>query len=372
MKGKWAICLGALCLASVSSGALGDYTWQTYSGHQYAITDYGTWAEAEAAAVAAGGHLATINDAAENDWLTALADDCYRRDSYGNPSQMGAWVGYELVGGSWGWRNGEPVTFTNYADEWSSFSGVHAYLLGATYDAGPGGPFPGEWSRNAVHDQQYVANLRGIIEVSGAPSPGPTVDMLEDIGPDGTPVLSRTIAGVEVTMSSAGGPLGARTYYDSDPLAFGGIGGALNNSPLVPSNVSLYRFLRTDGAFEGEVLPISFEFSSPIESFGLTTLDLLEYGEPDEATVEIRAYDASDILLDEMVRTGPQGSSGLDLDWLVSSPAQDIVRVELTGTVRNYCGYGIDDLVLVVPEPATLSLLAVGAGLVIRRRRHLP
>lgn len=44
----------------------------TYGGHSYLLTDNaGSSPQAEAQAQTLGGHLTTINDAAENDWLSA-------------------------------------------------------------------------------------------------------------------------------------------------------------------------------------------------------------------------------------------------------------------------------------------------------------
>ena len=37
-------------------------------------------------------------------------------------------------------------------------------------------------------------------------------------------------------------------------------------------------------------------------------------------------------------------TDGVDLLWVVSSPATDIVRVELSGNLTDLTGYGIDDL----------------------------
>ena len=87
--------------------ALPGYTYVgKYNGHAYYTADrHSSWAEAQAAAVTLGGHLAVINDEDENLWLAdALAG---RR----------AWIGLTDVAaeGAFTWSNGEPVTFTNWA-----------------------------------------------------------------------------------------------------------------------------------------------------------------------------------------------------------------------------------------------------------------
>ena len=79
-----------------------------YNGHEYQLTVTAMqWAAAEAAAVTAGGHLVTINDAAEQAWLqnTFLGSGTY-------------WIGltFKLQGWTWVWSSGEPVTsYTNWA-----------------------------------------------------------------------------------------------------------------------------------------------------------------------------------------------------------------------------------------------------------------
>jgi hypothetical protein len=126
-----------------------------------------------------------------------------------------------------------------------------------------------------------------------------------------------------------------------------------------PGNVSGTRFVSTSGTGPGQagfplVEPIVFEFDVPIKLFGLTTIDLLEDGatcNPGGAHLALRAYDASDMLVDEHARAGARGPGGLDLDWFVSG--EQIVKVELIGGSLGDCtGYGIDDLVLVVSPPA--------------------
>lgn len=81
-----------------------------WNGHTYIFsTTTATFAQARATATAAGGHLVTINDAAENVWLTQQTTS-----RWGSVSNV--WMGFtdELVEGTWGWDSGEPVTFTNW------------------------------------------------------------------------------------------------------------------------------------------------------------------------------------------------------------------------------------------------------------------
>ena len=61
-----------------------------------------TWSEAEAYAQSLGGHLVTINDQAEEDWLVSEL----RPTSY-----YGFWIGLtdEAEEGTWVWSSGEAV-----------------------------------------------------------------------------------------------------------------------------------------------------------------------------------------------------------------------------------------------------------------------
>jgi hypothetical protein len=75
------------------------------SGKVVGLT-YGTsgWNAAEAQAVAYGGHLVTIRNAAENQWL---------KDAFAGQLN-GSWIGYTDAGteGQWRWSSGEPTIFT--------------------------------------------------------------------------------------------------------------------------------------------------------------------------------------------------------------------------------------------------------------------
>ena len=196
------------------------------------------------------------------------------------------------------------------------------------------------------------------------------VDTLEDIGADGTAVAGRNVGGVTVTITPSGGTMGARTYGNPNNVdAFTGAAGTDNNDPLNPANVSGSRFISTsDGALLDAAQPISFSFDTPLSSFGLTTLDLLEGGQSSSSFVTLEAFDGSNNSLDIQTRAGTDffGSSGLDLDWLLSSASSDISKAVLSGAVDgSTAGYGIDDLVVEVPDVITATTLGFFADEVI-------
>jgi hypothetical protein len=72
-----------------------------YNGHDYGLVGRGTWAATEAAAVALGGHLVAINDAAEETFL---------RTTFGLTEDF--WIGFtdQAVEGTFEWISGDPVT----------------------------------------------------------------------------------------------------------------------------------------------------------------------------------------------------------------------------------------------------------------------
>ncbi len=79
------------------------------NGHKYFLTTPGTWTNAQAQAVAAGGNLVTINDAAEQAWLGS---------TFG--SNQSFWIGltdseqYGTTEGNFKWVSGQPITYTNW------------------------------------------------------------------------------------------------------------------------------------------------------------------------------------------------------------------------------------------------------------------
>ena len=148
------VLIGGLVLPS-------PYSWHEYNGHHYALTlEHGTWEQAEAEAVAAGGHMVTINDADENAWITEFIKDVYVQgcpQPISCPGSNLAWIGYKK-NGDWGWVNGEPVTYTNFLNWYGN--GVYAYIHGSNHPDNPG-----KWNNNPTHYTNEVDHTLGVIEV---------------------------------------------------------------------------------------------------------------------------------------------------------------------------------------------------------------
>ena len=63
------LALSIIPAAPVSAAGVTDWQYNAITRHTYGLTGEMTWVDAEALAVRFGGHLVTINDQAEQDWL---------------------------------------------------------------------------------------------------------------------------------------------------------------------------------------------------------------------------------------------------------------------------------------------------------------
>ena len=113
MRNLLAICLGLGLAVLLGAGSgVHAYEWYGYNGHYYTLTNsWSNWTQAETEAVGFGGHLVTINDAAENTWLTNTFKDTYDRQHFGYIWNNIAWIGYYKGSTDWQWISGEPVTY---------------------------------------------------------------------------------------------------------------------------------------------------------------------------------------------------------------------------------------------------------------------
>ena len=79
------------------------------NGHLYYLLTAGSWQESETRAALFGGHLATVNDHAENDWLFATFG------AFGG-QERSLWIGLNdaISEGSFVWADGDPSLYRNW------------------------------------------------------------------------------------------------------------------------------------------------------------------------------------------------------------------------------------------------------------------
>jgi hypothetical protein len=149
------------------------------TGHFYSRLDTTlNWADSETRAQELGGHLTTINNAAENDWVALCLGS--------------GWIGYQDVWqsgdsgsdppGRWVWADGDSSTFVGWKSGEPNNAGAaedHAEL-NPTYN-GTTGKTNGLWN-----DANGVSTLRnGLVERTTKPDDFPTAPTKWLQGPDG-------------------------------------------------------------------------------------------------------------------------------------------------------------------------------------------
>ena len=104
------------------------------NGHAYYLLTPTNWPAAEQIAAGLGGHLVTINNAAENQWVY----DTF--SSYGGESHT-LWIGYtdQANEGNWRWISGSPAGYNNWnwgePNNWDGNEN-HAWMYGPNSGAG--------------------------------------------------------------------------------------------------------------------------------------------------------------------------------------------------------------------------------------------
>ena len=140
----------------------------TFSGKTYHLLAQASWADSEAEAVSLGGHLATINSAAENSFVFNTFGPT--ADAVANRTSL--WIGLNDVAieGTFVWSSGEPVTFTNWAGGQPQGNHSDEDYTGIAVDLGsiPGG----QW-HDIVADNRFNDVTFGVVEIDSV-IPEPT------------------------------------------------------------------------------------------------------------------------------------------------------------------------------------------------------
>lgn len=162
------------------------------NGSEYYLLESSTWTDAEARAVSLGGHLATVDDAAENEFLRAAVLGFDGADRRG-------WIGLNdfATEGTFVWSSGAPVNFTNWNPGEPNDSG-------GAEDAVEMFGSNGEWNDNA--NSPGGLQVFGLVEIEGGSACPGDFDDSGDIGlGDLTLLLSQFGTGSGATVGDMDG-----------------------------------------------------------------------------------------------------------------------------------------------------------------------
>lgn len=153
-----------------SGNLLASPIYNPDTGHWYDVTSYSTWHDAENYAVSNGGHLVTVNDQSEMDWLVQkfVVEPHY---------DYNYWIGLndEAQWGIYVWSSGEPLTYINWypgEPNHGSYGDEHFAMFDVWSQS------PDKWN-----DVNAFSTTYGIAEYSGpAPVPEPSSLLLIGFG----------------------------------------------------------------------------------------------------------------------------------------------------------------------------------------------
>src|SRR6266542_5925551 len=141
------------------------------NGHVYYLLSTNTWTQSENEAIALGGHLVTINDDAENNWVY---------DTFGQFGgvRIALWLGLtdRQAEGNFVWVSGETSSYTHWSQGQPDNNGggenfAHMWFPG--FNPGFGGPYDRYWNDLSDIDSVHFHPVCGVVELSSPPTPLP-------------------------------------------------------------------------------------------------------------------------------------------------------------------------------------------------------
>jgi hypothetical protein len=162
------------------------------NGHSYFLLAPADWNSSQTEAVALGGSLATIRDAAENAWVFNTFRDIAA--ATGVPNQGNLWLGYNDVAteGSFVWSSGESSAFTNWSSsEPSNGGGLEDWtmMMGVTFS----NLTAGRWNDTTLDGRGRAQDLTtplGVVEVVPSAVPPCAADVNSDGTVDGADFIA--------------------------------------------------------------------------------------------------------------------------------------------------------------------------------------
>jgi len=206
------------------------------NGHTYHLLAAGTWTAAEGTAITLGGHLATVNDVAENTWITSTW-----QNYQGTPHDL--WIGFNdaVVEGTFEWADGTPVSYTN----WDPGEPNNA-LTGEDYTNIRRDSATGNWNDLGNAPTGYFNAVFGVVEINTSPSTlycfgdgsgtacpcansssvGQNIGCLNSLGSGGSlrATGQASLAADTIVLSATQVPNGPGLYFQGTNQLAGGLG----------------------------------------------------------------------------------------------------------------------------------------------------
>jgi hypothetical protein len=164
-----------LISARATVSALSGPVYNPANGHTYYLLNSDTWFNSEAAAVSMGGHLVTVNDAAENNFLLTTFSN------YGGELRS-LWTGLNDFAheGTFVWSSGQTAAYRNWEagqpDDGGGFYPTEDFVH---IWPSPGPRSPGQWNDyidSATFPDMNFA-IYGVVEI-----PEPAVAVFVGLG----------------------------------------------------------------------------------------------------------------------------------------------------------------------------------------------
>jgi len=159
------LCVATPAAATIISGPIVNPA----NGHTYYLLDQSSWTSAETEATSLGGHLATVNNAAEDAYLFSTFG------TFGGVNRN-LWIGLSdaATEGTFVWSSGEFVTYTNFTsgqpDNFTGNDPTGEHYVHIASNDWTSFVIPGMWNDQHNTSSNINGPYNGVVEIVPEPS----------------------------------------------------------------------------------------------------------------------------------------------------------------------------------------------------------